>query len=235
MPTRLTGLLCGGVLLMSAVPAFAADAVNVRVRIEGASRTLVKERRVTLADAPIIKDGDPAHACNGQTALGALQAGTQGNWAGSFSEGLGYFVSAIMGEKPAGSDYFQLWVNHRESTTGFCDTKLAGGQNVLIFRQTCTYDAATMLCPNTFTPLGLRVAKVFRRGHVRTVQVVAYGATGSATLQRGATVYVNGRRLGRTNKAGAIAVKATKVGFATIRAFKSGHVRSETASVRVVA
>src|SRR5689334_1251044 len=83
MPIRLTGLLCGAVLLVSAQAAVAAGPFDVSIRVEGKARTLVKERKVTLADAPIIKDGNPEHSCNGQAAIGALQAGTGGNWTGT--------------------------------------------------------------------------------------------------------------------------------------------------------
>ena len=82
MPTRLIGLLAGGLLLCTTGPALAAQAFDVKIRVEGKSKTLVKERKVTLADAPIIKDGNPDHSCSGQSALGALQQGTGGNWSG---------------------------------------------------------------------------------------------------------------------------------------------------------
>src|SRR3954467_7867871 len=79
MQLRLAGLLIGGVLFVSA-PAHAANApIHVRFRAEGPRSTLVSQRTVTLADAAIVKDGDPAHSCPGQSALGALQAGTGGD------------------------------------------------------------------------------------------------------------------------------------------------------------
>src|SRR4051794_37699301 len=57
MPIRITGLLCGGVMLLSAASASAAASpIKVHVRVEGAKKTLVSERTVTLADAPIVKD-----------------------------------------------------------------------------------------------------------------------------------------------------------------------------------
>src|SRR3954453_7136877 len=77
MQLRLAGLLSGGVVFLSA-PALAADApINVHFRAEGSRSTLVAQRTVTLADAPIVKDGDPSHSCPGESALGALQAGTK--------------------------------------------------------------------------------------------------------------------------------------------------------------
>jgi hypothetical protein len=91
---------------MSTAGASAAGPIDVHIRVEGAKKELVPLHSVTLADAPIVKDGNPDHSCPGETALGALQAGTQGNWTGTWFEGLGYSADTIMGERPAGSDYF---------------------------------------------------------------------------------------------------------------------------------
>ncbi|MDX6665493.1 MAG: hypothetical protein QOG68_1699 [Solirubrobacteraceae bacterium] len=221
-------------MLVSAAGASAAGSIDVKVRIEGAKKTLVQERRVTLADAPIIKDGNPDHGCNGQTALGALQAGTQGDWDGSWSEGLGYFVSAIAGEKPTGSDFFQLWVDHKASSTGFCDTTLKAGQSVLVFRQSCTYNPDTQACPDTVTPLGLRLPKQLKKGKTGTLTVVEYSEKGKTKPVRGATVKVNDKTLKQTNKDGQLKIKGTKVGKAQFFAVKKGHARSETATLTIV-
>ncbi|MCW2991496.1 MAG: hypothetical protein JWM73_2090 [Solirubrobacterales bacterium] len=234
MPIRLIGLLCGTALLMSAPAAFAADPFNVSIRVEGKAKTLVKERKVTLADAPFSKDGDPAHTCNLQTAFGALNAGTGGNWTASWFEGLGYSADTIMGNKPKTPGYFELWVNHKFSNTGLCDSTLKAGDDVLMFVQDCEYVPALQGCKNPVTPLGVRVAKTIKRNTVRTVRIVDYAASGKTTPEAGATVYVNGAKLGRTNKAGTIKVKGTKTGTATIYATDTGHARSETASVRIV-
>jgi hypothetical protein len=234
MPIRLISLLCGGALLVSAAPAVAADAFNVDIRVEAKSRTLVKERRVTLADAPIVKDGNPEHSCDGQAAIGALQQGTEGNWSGPWFEGLGYSADTIMGHKPKTPGYFELWINHRLSSLGLCDAKLKAGADVLMFVQDCEYDPALQGCADPVTPLGLRVAKRVKKERFHTIRVVDYAANGKATAEPGATVYVNGRRLGRTGKRGRIGFKGTSVGVATIYAKKAGHARSETASVKVV-
>lgn len=236
MSIRLIGLLCGGLLLVSASTAAAADPFKVSIRVEGKSRTLVSQRTVTLADAPITNknDPDPAHSCNGQTALGALHAGTGGDWGGKFYEGQGFFVDTIKGEKPAGNDFFELWVNHRVASVGFCDAKLRAGDDVLVLRQACVYDPKTKQCPPEVRPLGVRVAKRIHKGHVATVRIVSYTPAGKSAPAKSATVYVNGRRLGRTDKSGEIKVKGTRTGVATIYAKEKGHARSETARVRIV-
>jgi hypothetical protein len=234
MSIRLIGLLCGTALLMSAPAAFAADAFNVGIRVEGKARTLVKERTVTLADAPVNKDGNPEHSCNGQAAIGALNAGTGGNWDATWYEGLGYSADAIMGTKPAAPGYFELWVNHRFSTTGLCDHALKSGDDVLLFVQDCEYVPALEGCRSPVTPLGVRVAGSMRKGQVRTVRVVDYAASGKATPEPGATVFVNGEKLGKTDKKGEIKVKGTRTGTAAIYATDAGHARSETDRVRIV-
>jgi hypothetical protein len=223
MPIRLAGLLWGGVLLL-AVPAAAAP-LKVGFRAEGARRTLVSQRTVTLADAPIDKDGDPAHTCPGQSALGALQAGTGGDWDGSWSNGLGYFVTTIRGERPTGTSYFALWVDHRLSQTGLCQTTLRAGDQVLML-----VDDAD----RPVTPLGIRVPASVRRGRLLTLRVVDYATSGRARPAAGATVYANGKRLGRrTDRSGALRVRATKAGRVSFYATKPGTARSEVVATHI--
>jgi hypothetical protein len=233
MSVRFIGLLCGGLALVSAASASAAAPINANVRVEGAKKTLVSERAVTLADAPIIKDGNPDHSCPGQSALGALQQGTQGNWEGKWFEGLGYDVLSIKGETPKGSGYFELWVNHKLSSDGVCGHVLNPGDDVLLFVENCTYDPALQACKHPTTPLGVRVPHTVRRRHHVHITVVDYSATGKATPEPGATVYANGKRLGRTDKHGQILVGGAKVGKVTISAAEAGKARSEVETVRV--
>jgi hypothetical protein len=204
-------------------------------RAEGARSTLVTQRTVTLADAPIVKDGDPSHSCPGQSALGALQAGTQGDWQGSWSEGLGYFVSAIRGEKPTGSDFFSLWVNHKLATTGLCQTELAAGDDVLLFVDRCVFDPATQGCKNkSVTPLGISAPRTARRGSLLTVKVVRYTPTGRALPVAGAAVYANGRLLSRrTTRRGLLKLRATRVGAVSFFAKHAGNAKSEVDKTRI--
>ena len=234
MPIRLTGLLCGGVLLLSGGLAHAAAPFRVSVRAEAKSKTLIPERVVSLAEGPVIKDGDPSHACDGQAAIGALQQGSGGDWTGSWSEGLGYFVTAIAGTAPRGGAYFELWIDRKLSMQGICDAKLKSGDDVLFFVQDCEYDPKLEGCANPVTPLGVQVAKEMEKGSVRSIRVVDYAPNGKATAEKGAKVFVNGRSIGRTDGKGRIDVKATKLGKATVHATKAGKVRSETDTFRVV-
>ena len=234
MPIHRIRALCAGFLFVCAASASAASPINVHVRIEGAHKTLVSQQTVTLADAPVPpKDGNPDHTCPGQTALGAVQQGTQGHWNGSYSEGLGYFVTTIKGEKPSGNASFQLWVNHKEATAGFCDDVLKAGDDVLILVQSCTYNPTTQACPDTVSPLGVHAPTSLKRGQHGTVTVVAYKPNGHSVPVAHATVYANGHKLGQTDKHGKITVAGTKTGRVEIYATAPGHVKSETDTVHV--
>jgi len=220
---------------MSAAPALGAAPFKASFRAEGVKKTLVSQRTVTLADAPIVKDGDPQHSCPGQSALGALQAGTKGDWSGNWSEGLGYFVSAILGEKPAGSDFFSLWVNHRLSSTGICQTDLDAGDDVLMFVDRCVFDPATQGCKNkSVTPLGISVPRTAKRGRLLTLKVVSYSNSGRARRVAGATIYANGHALNRrTNSSGILRLRATRVGPVTFFAKHAGNAKSEVDRTRI--
>src|SRR3954453_2576385 len=237
MQLRLAGVLIGAALFLSApASALAAAApINVHFRAEGARSTLVSGRTVTLADAPIVKDGDPAHSCPGQTALGALHAGTQGDWQGTWSEGLGYFVNEILGERHSGTSFFSLWVDHKLATAGLCGANLKAGDDVLLFVDRCVFDATANKCTNkSVTPLGIRVPASARRGRTVLVTVVSYTNSGRARPVAGASVFANGQRLKpRTNRLGRLRLKATKIGRVTFFATHAGNARSAVGTTRV--
>jgi len=230
MPIRFIGLLCGGLLLVSGATAMAGP-INANIRVEGAKHTLVANKSVTLAAAPLNKDGDPSHACPGQSAAGALEQGTGGAWSGTYDTGFGdYLVDTIKGEKHPGSpDYWTVWVNHKQSQTGVCQTSLKAGDDVLFFVDRCNYDAATQGCTNKpVVPLGVRVPAVTRVGKSFFVKVVEYSVTGATKPVSGATIYANGKaQPKRTNAKGLLRVSATKAGGVRFEARKANHVRTE--------
>src|SRR3954464_10207090 len=237
MQLRLAGVLIGAALFLSApASALAAAApINVHFRAEGSRSTLVSQRTVTLADAAIVKDGDPAHSCPGQSALGALQAGAGGDWQGSWSEGLGYFVNEIKGERHSGSSFFSLWVNHKLSSAGLCGANLKPGGDVLLFVDRCVFDQAKNACKNkSITPLGIRAPRTARRGTILTVTVVRYTNAGRTKPVAGAAVYANGKRLkSGTNARGRLRLRATKVGRVSFYATRPGNTKSEVDTTRI--
>src|SRR4051794_10601801 len=235
MQLRLSGLLIGGMLFLSA-PAEAVNVpINVRFRAEGSRSTLVTQRTVTLADAPIVKDGDPAHSCPGQSALGALQAGTGGDWNGSWSEGVGYFGNESQGERHSGAAFFSLWVKPKLSSAGPCGAGPKGGGDVLRFVDRCVFDQAKNGCKNkSVTPLGIRAPRTARRGSLLTVTVVRYPNGGRTKPVAGAAVFANGKRLkSGTNRRGRLRLRATKVGRVSFYATHPGNAKSEVDTTRI--
>jgi hypothetical protein len=223
-------------VLLSVAGVAAAAPLKVGIRIEGSSKTLVSQRTVTLAKAPIVKDGNSAHSCPGQSALGAIQAGTNGDWGGKWSGDLGYFVSVIRGEKHTGSAFYSLWVNHKLSSTGACQTKMHAGDQVLLFVDRCQFDKAKQACETKpVTPLGLRVTHRVRRGSQFTLTVVRYTSGGRAIAVPGAHIYANGRRLkGVTGSRGRFVVRATHAGVVSFYARHTGNAKSEVEKTRIV-
>ena len=138
LTTRLTGLLVAGLLLLiAAAPAGAAGPATVTVRVEGAADTLVPRTSVTTTTAPVNKDGVSGHDCTGTSVAGALERATGGAWTATWSSSFKYFVTAIKGEAPAGSEFFTLWVNGKSSQLGVCDAELQQGDEVLFYVSRC--------------------------------------------------------------------------------------------------
>src|ERR1044072_5449024 len=130
MPRRTIGAIVGvlAATCLAAPRAQAARPAKVTVRVESLTRTLVS-RTVTTTRRAVVKDG--SHSCTGTSAAGALEQATGGDWTASWFDGLGYALDSVDGVRPAGFDYWTLWINGRSSLTGLCDTELQSGAEVL--------------------------------------------------------------------------------------------------------
>jgi len=183
----------------------------------------------------VVKDSNPAHSCAGTGVAGALQQATGGNWGASWSDGLGYYVTSLMGAAPPDpSSYFVLWVNERSSQTGICGTELQSGDRVLFFLDRCDYDAQVGGCANQpVLPLGLSAPARAVRGKPFTVRVVRYAADGTPAPVAGATVG-GGAAPVTTAADGTASVTATGDAVA-LRAAKDGFARSDTATTALCA
>jgi hypothetical protein len=172
---------------LAASVAHAAAPAKVAVRVEAPGRTIVSTT-VTTNRAPVVKDGNPAHACTGTSAAGALELGTGGDWTATWFDGLGYAVDSFDGVSGAAdfSSYWTLWINGRSSMTGVCDTELQAGDEVLEFLCQVTPDFSS--CTNL--PLALRAGKVRLQQDqaVVRVEVVRLAGDGTETPVAGATV-----------------------------------------------
>jgi hypothetical protein len=177
-------------LVLSTATALAAGPATGSVRVEGLAHTLLAPTQVTTATAPVIKDGNPAHACEGTSALGALQVATAGNWVGHWESSFGqYFVDGIEGEThlfEAGvrSYYWSFWLNDRFEETGPCDVPFEAGDRVLFF-PIC--DEACPAGPEP-VPLEIEAPAVANVGESVPVAVKQYSAKAEASPAVGAAI-----------------------------------------------
>src|SRR5689334_14716283 len=78
-------------LVAGTAPALAATPAAVTVRVEGLAETKLPATAVTTTAVPVVKDSNPAHACSGTSALGALELATAGGWEGPWNAGFGQY------------------------------------------------------------------------------------------------------------------------------------------------
>jgi hypothetical protein len=182
--------------LVGAGSALAAGPASVTVRVLGpgpAYEPIVPVTQVTTNEAPVVKDGNPAHACAGTSAAGALQLATGGNWNGPWSEGFHeYEVETIEGrsfpfEPSAATNYFwSFWLNDQLATTGVCEAMLSNGEGVVLFPE-CFSE--TNACPTAPSLLSVGTEPTVEVGHPVTVKVLSHSNLGgSPSPVAGATV-----------------------------------------------
>jgi hypothetical protein len=127
--------LLGAIVLAvaaSGVALAAGSGPAVTVQIKGLNKTLLKPTAEHGEKGWITKGGTPHGKCPGASAAGALDAATHGKWAGKYYSSVGgIFVTSIDGVKPAGSDYWSVYVNGKSSSLGVCDIKLRSGEKLL--------------------------------------------------------------------------------------------------------
>jgi hypothetical protein len=201
--------------LAFASAAIAASPATVTVRVEGLSETKLPPTQVTTSTAPVVKDGNPEHACSGTTAAGALELGTAGNWSGPWNASFKqYEIYSIEGEthlfEPAASaNYFwSLWIDEKEAEVGACEAELQAGDRVLFF-PSCFGSA----CPPPSLPLVIEAPASANVGELVPVSVKRYTSGGQGSEAAGATV-----------TGGATAVTTDASGHATLSFPHSGEV-----------
>jgi hypothetical protein len=128
MKHKILGLLVGGLAL--AATASPAMAASVSVEIEGQSKILAP----TTVTTPASVNKDGTNTCDGDTAIGALDVATGGNWSGSYSFG-SYTVETLLGEAhPFGSGgYWTFYVNGNYANDGACGIHVQNGDKVLFY------------------------------------------------------------------------------------------------------
>jgi hypothetical protein len=219
--------------LINLAPAQAADPATVTVRVEGLAETKLTPTSVTTTNAPVVKDGNPEHACAGTSALGALELATGGSWGGTWFGGeLGYSVETILGEShlfESGSpaNYFwSFWLDdHEPQEVGPCAATLQSGDRVL-FLPTCFGEA----CPKGSTapsPLELEAPATANVGEAVPVIVKRYDAQGQAAPAAGATI-TGAAGAAVTDSGGRATVSFAGPGAQVLRASAPESVRTES-------
>jgi hypothetical protein len=178
------------VLALGASNALAAGPASGSVRIEGLTKTLLAPTSVTTTTAPVVNDGNPSHACEGTSALGALQVATGGNWAGEWSETFSqYFINGIEGEthtfvEHVRSYFWSFWLNDVEQLTGACGAHFEAGDRVLFF------PICDELCPAEPepTPLEIEAPATANAGEAVKATVKQYSKTGEPSPAVGAVI-----------------------------------------------
>ena len=115
------------------VPRASAAAPKVTITIQGRTRTLLAAKTVQPKSGWITRGGAPTGKCPADSAQGALNVATHGDWKGkwyaSYHE---YLITGILGDNETGKKYYWgLYVNGKSSSKGACDVKLRTGEKVV--------------------------------------------------------------------------------------------------------
>jgi hypothetical protein len=214
--------------LVFASSALAAGPATVTVRVEGLSETKLPSTQVATTTTPVVKDGNPEHACSGTSAIGALERATAGNWSGPWNTGFKqYEIYSIAGEthlfEPgATANYFwSLWIDEKEAEVGACAAELQPGDRVLLF-PSCFGSA----CPTSLLPLGIEVPASANVGEPVSVTVKRYSSSGQGSEAAGATV-TGGTSTAATDAKGHATLSFANTGQVTVRAEAPESVRDE--------
>jgi hypothetical protein len=219
-------LLAGATLasaLTLATSAQARGGPSVTVRVEGAERSLLAPKILSLPSGFITKGGTPHGACPASSAAGALDAATRGRWTGKwYKNPPGIFVTSILGEKPpATADYWEVFYNNVPAQLGVCALKLHRGDQLLFADSNGGQN-----------PAAIKVPKTARAGRRFTATVVYYDARGKTKPLFDARVSAGGHTY-TSNRRGRVTLKATRVGTLTLTATRRGFIRSAPAPVKV--
>jgi hypothetical protein len=223
------GLLSLGLL---AAPAALAAGPTVSVRVEGASKTLLKARSVTLSGASV-----PGNAECGPTSAGAaIDQATNGGWDRAS------FVTELLGERHDYSqgDFWAEWIDRGAGYKyggGICADQLRKGDQVLMLVDQAPYGEGS----DAEVPLNLKgLPKRVAPGTAVTLRVMgtvlhSFDTGAGDTLPiRGARVSGGGRSA-VSNARGRVTLRFPKAGTVKLRATKAGDVPAPVRTLRVTA
>jgi hypothetical protein len=225
MTSRSILALGGASLALAVAPGVAQAGQKVRVRIEGATKTLQPARTVTTPSGSITKFGAPAGVCPGASAAGALNAATNGRWKAKFYSSFNdYLIGSVLGETPnTKTGYWGIWVDNRYATTGACEIKLKPADQILF---------AVDSVKKHEHPLGIIAPAKATAGKAFTLKVVSYTDKGKATPLAGAHVRGGGLNL-VSGKGGSVPVTPGAATKLTYTATDKDYIRSAATTVKV--
>ena len=209
-----------------AAPAFAGAQTKVSFRVEGVSKSLLPAKTVTVpSSGSITKGGTPTGTCPANSAAGAFNVATGGNWSGTYSSGLGIEVTKILGESGIYSKghYWEFFVDNHAASVGICDQKVKSGDQ-LLFANVPAKGAPEF-------PIVISAPAKATAGTSFQVKA-SYYPTKSNKAKPLAGVTFKGVK-GTTNAKGVATVTATKAGKLSLVGSKSGEIRSAAATVTV--
>ena len=117
----------------ASAPHTSTMAPKVTITIQGRTKTLLATKTVQTTSGWITRGGAPTGKCPADSAQGALNVATHGNWKGSwYSSYHEYFITAILGDSETTKKYYwSLYVNGKSSSKGSCDVALKAGDKLL--------------------------------------------------------------------------------------------------------
>lgn len=211
----------------SSTAASSPSPTAITVRVEGPAKTLVRTTAVTLGTGTVVKDGVAADSCRGNSAAGALELSTHGNWAGTWSASFSsYLVTTIDGIAfpSTGGRYWAFWVNDAPATAGICGYDPKPGDSILFFP-----DCFGKTCPKSAGVLGVKAPAVATVGRPYKVAVTAYSdAKGEPSKAVGASVSGGGASA-KTTAAGTAKLSFAHAGHYVLKISEPHAIRTEAA------
>ncbi len=115
----------------------AMGAPKVTITIKGRTKTLLAATTVQPKAGWITRGGVATGKCPADSAQGALNVATHGNWKGKwYSSYEEYLITGILGDNETTKKYYWgLYVNGKAASKGACDIKLKAGEK-LVFKVT---------------------------------------------------------------------------------------------------
>jgi hypothetical protein len=217
------GRLLAGSLLVLALAAPCAQATPVTVRIVGESQRL----------GPVVVETPSAEVspgCPGDSAAGAIDVATSGNWDKSA------YASEILGESHTytANDYWAFWVNGSYSQVGICSYTPSAGDELLLYVQRDDASFQGTVFPlyfSSFPSFGVVGQPVV----VTVREHRSDGTTTTPTPVAGVTVTDGGAHTAVTDADGRATLSYDSAGTTYLVATKGGSVPSPVRALSVIA